>query len=543
MSLSLLLRLSFAAQTATAAADITFGPPVTLGGTGNVGAQQFPSGALGAAQAEHVLTRGAAAGMPWRTQNVSRGLAPAYPECATNPSACPGVCDVKTRWTKKTNMCPTAPEYYRWGGAYAPELATDGDALVDFGRLLPDDEKNRSWTSPNRSRYRYSASDGKLTVATEATTIRFTGLPRSARIPPQAPSMIRLMGAAWLDLGGGKQLQTAMVAFNSTGQACPFSQSIVAFISDDGGKTYEYSGMVADAADMPFSQEGANEHDCQLIPSGRSHEGQGGDLMIGCAIRVDGGDGPINHHYLPYYWTHSSDGRVWSKPVPMNGTGCARPRLLLLGEMLLMSGACAHDRPKALPCCRDAVLLSLLAHALSLSLSLSLPLPLSLPLSLSLSLPPSLSLVDCPLALPAGRNSCIQGGECETKASRASSSGVPTWVPARPSSQGAPRRRSGHVTMSHTCTTAAGVGTNRHGPLGVPTLPRCMLSRPLPTRRWCRSRPTAPPEDCCYTPWSASLTCHRAPVVRRAATRSTTLRLRWPSQFDLAAAAEVTTVR
>jgi hypothetical protein len=375
MSLSFLLRLSLAAQATATAADITFGPPVTLGGTGNIGAQQFPSGALGAAQAEHVLTRGAAASMPWRTQNVSRGLAPAEPECATYPSACPGVCDVKTRWTKKPKMCPTAPEYYRWGGEYAPELATDGDALVDFGRLLPDDEKNRSWTSPNRSRYKYSASDGKLTVATEPTTVRFTGLPRSARIPPQAPSMIRLMGAAWLDLGGGKQLQTAMVAFNSTGQACPFSQSIVAFISDDGGKTYEYSGMVADAADMPFSQEGANEHDCQLIPSGRNHEGQGqeggaaANLMIGCAIRVDGGDGPINHHYLPYYWTQSSDGRSWSKPIPMNGTGCARPRLLLLGETLLMSGECAREQTATLPCCMHAVS-AVLACACSVSLLL-----------------------------------------------------------------------------------------------------------------------------------------------------------------------------
>ena len=58
---SFLLQLSLAAQ-ATATADIiTFGPPVTLGGTSNIGAQQFPSGAQGAAQAEHVLTRGAAA--------------------------------------------------------------------------------------------------------------------------------------------------------------------------------------------------------------------------------------------------------------------------------------------------------------------------------------------------------------------------------------------------------------------------------------------------------------------------------------------------
>jgi hypothetical protein len=345
--------LAAQAAASAAAVSITFGPPVTVGGTGYIDAEQFPSGALAAANAGRVLARGAAASAAWHSENVSgMGMASA---CAKDTASCPGVCDVRTKHSKE-EKCPTAPEYYRWGGKFSPDLATDGEELVDFGRLLPDDEKNQSWSAPNRSRYSYSASSDKLHATTEVTTVRFTGLPRSARLPPEVSSMIRLPGAAWLDLGGGKQLQTAMFCFNATGQACADSQSIAAFVSSDGGRTYGYSSMVADAKDLPFSQEGPNEHDCQLLPSPTG-------TRIGCAIRVDGGDGPINHHYLPYYWTHSSDlGASWSAPVAMNGTGSARPRLLVLGDTLLMSGACV----RACACLPPPLLLPLLLPLLPL---------------------------------------------------------------------------------------------------------------------------------------------------------------------------------
>lgn len=41
--------------------------------------------------------------------------------------------------------------------------------------------------------------------------------------------------------GGGKQLQTAMFCFMSPGQACADSQSIVAFLSSDGGAKNAFS--------------------------------------------------------------------------------------------------------------------------------------------------------------------------------------------------------------------------------------------------------------------------------------------------------------
>lgn len=347
----LLLRTLALAAAGTAAAGTTtiaFGPPVTIGHAGNIAtSEQFPSGALAAIQyagehggAARVLARGTTASAAWRVQNVSK-MAVREPQCVVDPAACPGVCNVKTRWTKRS-VCPDLAGDYGWSGPFAPDLAVVGDDLVDFGRLSPDDMQNRSWTAPNRSRYSLSRG-GRVTVATEATVVRFTGLPRSAQLPPQTPAMIRLMGASWLDIGGGKQLQTAMIKFNSTGQSCPTANSIVVFVSADGGKTYGYSGMVADAADLPFSQEGPNEHDCALLPSTKSDGGK----LIGCAIRLDGGDGPISHPYLPFYWTQSSDsGRSWSKPVAMNGTGCARPRLLLLGDTLLLSGGRMRNEGK-----------------------------------------------------------------------------------------------------------------------------------------------------------------------------------------------------
>jgi hypothetical protein len=43
--------------------------------------------------------------------------------------------------------------------------------------------------------------------------------------------------------------------------------------------------------------------------------------------------------WKPYFWATSDDGgRAWSASVPMPGTGSARPRLLLVGSTLLLSG-------------------------------------------------------------------------------------------------------------------------------------------------------------------------------------------------------------
>ena len=65
-------------------------------------------------------------------------------------------------------------------------------------------------------------------------------------------------------------------------------------------------------------------------------------------MRFDGGDGPPHQenirpfgppHYLRYHRTVSRDfGKSWDRLTPIAEAGCARPRLLLMGDRLLLSG-------------------------------------------------------------------------------------------------------------------------------------------------------------------------------------------------------------
>lgn len=58
------------------------------------------------------------------------------------------------------------------------------------------------------------------------------------------------------------------------------------------------------------------------------------------AIRQDGDAQCATHTYVNYYQAYSSDGGLtWTTPRPMEGTGCARPKLLRLSDgPLLLSG-------------------------------------------------------------------------------------------------------------------------------------------------------------------------------------------------------------
>ena len=106
--------------------------------------------------------------------------------------------------------------------------------------------------------------------------------------------------------------------------------------TDGVGLMWDYVGTILDAAHAPNSEEGPNENDLALLDDGKT---------ILCVIRVDGGDGPVTHHMLPYVQTVSTDGgATWSPAVPMRDTsggliGCARPRLLgLTGGGVVLSG-------------------------------------------------------------------------------------------------------------------------------------------------------------------------------------------------------------
>ena len=113
----------------------------------------------------------------------------------------------------------------------------------------------------------------------------------------------------------------------------PYATSIVAYRSTDDGYTWEYSGTIADAASFPQSEEGPNENDLALLKDGTT---------ILCVIRLDAGDGPKTHQYMPYAKATSNDGgRTWARvDIMQPGVGCARPRLMRFdnGALVLSGG-------------------------------------------------------------------------------------------------------------------------------------------------------------------------------------------------------------
>lgn len=126
-------------------------------------------------------------------------------------------------------------------------------------------------------------------------------------------------------------------AANATSQTMPAEQtSIVVYHSLDGAD-WRYLSTLADAHDYPASVEGPNEHDVVLSPDGAT---------LVAVVRLDAGDGaraiggqcqPPN--YLSYHRTTSSTfGKTWEALTAIPNAGCARPRLLVVGSLLLMSG-------------------------------------------------------------------------------------------------------------------------------------------------------------------------------------------------------------
>ena len=234
-----------------------------------------------------------------------------------------------------------------WGGRDSMELLAAGPNVRYDNGLLVLQPGNQSWASTFRMRYEWDASVHALRVTNQSTPVTFVGLPKPARAPAAdgnilptgflPPTWIRFNGGSIVHLGNSTWLRTAMVCFEDNPRA-PASTSIVAFISRDSGSRWVYMATVVDAAAVAAeSMEGPNEHDIVRLPGGR--------LVI--AMRFDGGDGHdaciancTAAGWKPYFWSTSDDeGRSWSAPVPMVGTGSARPRLLLLGSStLLLSG-------------------------------------------------------------------------------------------------------------------------------------------------------------------------------------------------------------
>ena len=55
-------------------------------------------------------------------------------------------------------------------------------------------------------------------------------------------------------------------------------------------QTNRYSGTILAASSVPKSQEGPNENDLVMLGDGKT---------IMCIVRLDAGDGPLTHPYVP----------------------------------------------------------------------------------------------------------------------------------------------------------------------------------------------------------------------------------------------------
>ena len=174
--------------------------------------------------------------------------------------------------------------------------------------------------------------DGVVSRPTGAVTT-FSGLPKPVVSGKFTAGGARLArgGTASVRLADGSLLQTAIVTFsNQEHFRSPNATSIVMFRSIDEGLSWHFVATVADAADYPESEEGPNEHDMVFLPD---------ESTLLLVMRMDGGDGPLTHTHKPYYRTTSADGGVsWAKATPIDGAGCARPRLLRVGDTMLLSG-------------------------------------------------------------------------------------------------------------------------------------------------------------------------------------------------------------
>jgi hypothetical protein len=105
-------------------------------------------------------------------------------------------------------------------------------------------------------------------------------------------------------------------------------QSIVIFRSVAPFTKWSLQGTIANASDYPNSWEGPNEHDVVMLADGKT---------ILSVFRTDGGDGDFMK-LANYMQTRSTSfGKTWSKGVTIPA-GTARPRLLLLGSTLVLSG-------------------------------------------------------------------------------------------------------------------------------------------------------------------------------------------------------------
>lgn len=233
--------------------------------------------------------------------------------------------------------------------AVTPTTLNGLPAVRDFGSVAAVKDKMakyRSFSSPTAT---YLTLDAALqwNATTAGPSVTISGFPFDVTCgDPAHPGLfgcpLRLSGVGQAALTDGSLVQSAIIwspalANPSSAQLHNTSTSVVSIKSTDGGLSWVYQSVIANASALPFSQEGPNENDVVL----------GGDnKTVVCVVRLDAGDGQVSHPYVPYYISRSTDGgATWSFPQALpKGVGSARPRLMRLwsaaanGTVLVLAG-------------------------------------------------------------------------------------------------------------------------------------------------------------------------------------------------------------
>ncbi len=254
-----------------------------------------------------------------------------------------------------SNLAPCKPPHNYWNftgsiSASVPIYNSKYKARHDFGSVTTVQNKDMVYFSFNSSESTvFSIADphavdplNAFTARTSSNAVVFRGIPNpglscgSKRHPYGCP--FRTGGRGFVRLQDGVLVMSIIVRWghphsNPDPRLEPDATSVIAFRSRDDGYTWDYAGVILDAAQVPKSEEGPNENDLVLLADNRT---------IMCVVRLDAGDGFVSHPYRPYMRVLSTDGgKTWTNATSLNhGVGSARPRLLRMddGQIVLSGG-------------------------------------------------------------------------------------------------------------------------------------------------------------------------------------------------------------